>query len=121
MTFRPVIGKATPARLCSAASSRRSYFKMLKPARSQPSRYLARPGAMAWKAGQSATSSEIPWTAVDSGGIETPGATGNSYRGFRERVRSHLADMPDGDQAMVMGVTAARLLGFDHSRTRSRS
>ena len=31
MTFRPATGKATPARLYSAASSRRSYFRMLKP------------------------------------------------------------------------------------------
>src|SRR4051812_38584411 len=39
-------------------------------------------------------------------------ATGDSYRAYRERVRSYLADLPADDRAKVLGGTAARLFGF---------
>src|SRR5829696_563926 len=101
MTFLPATGNGTPARLYSAASRRRSYLRMLNPHRSQPSRYLARPGAIARKVGQSATSSSVmPWTAVASGGIGTPGLTrrvrwsvwppGASFRTLTSMTRSIL-------------------------------
>jgi predicted TIM-barrel fold metal-dependent hydrolase len=48
-------------------------------------------------------------------------ATGASYRAYRERVRSYLTDLPAGDQAKVLGGTAARLFGFDNAGTRSGS
>ena len=46
------------------------------------------------------------------GGGFGPGATGDSYRAYREKVRSHLADLSAADQAKVLGGTAARLFGF---------
>ncbi len=46
------------------------------------------------------------------GGGFGAGPTGASYRAYRERVRSYLADLPAGDQAKVLGGTAARLFGF---------
>jgi predicted TIM-barrel fold metal-dependent hydrolase len=49
------------------------------------------------------------------GGGFGPGATGASYRAYRERVRSYLADLPAGDQAKVLGGTAARLFRFDNA------
>jgi predicted TIM-barrel fold metal-dependent hydrolase len=48
-------------------------------------------------------------------------ATGASYRAYRERVRSYLTDLPAGDQAKVLGGTAAKLFGFDNVGTRSGS
>jgi predicted TIM-barrel fold metal-dependent hydrolase len=38
-------------------------------------------------------------------------ATGDAYRAYRQKVRSYLADLPAGDQAKVLGGTAARLFG----------
>jgi predicted TIM-barrel fold metal-dependent hydrolase len=46
------------------------------------------------------------------GGGFGAGATGANYRAYRERVRSHLADLSPEDQAKVLGGTAARLFGF---------
>jgi predicted TIM-barrel fold metal-dependent hydrolase len=46
------------------------------------------------------------------GGGFGAGATGASYRAYRERVRSHLTDLSPEDQAKVLGGTAARLFGF---------
>ncbi len=46
------------------------------------------------------------------GGGFGPGATGVSYLAYREKVRSYLADLPAGDQAKVLGGTAARVFGF---------
>jgi predicted TIM-barrel fold metal-dependent hydrolase len=46
------------------------------------------------------------------GGGFGAGATGASYRAYREKVRSHLTDLSAGDQAKVLGGTAARLFGF---------
>jgi predicted TIM-barrel fold metal-dependent hydrolase len=40
------------------------------------------------------------------------GATGVSYRAYRERVRSYLTDLSPEHQAKVLGGTAARLFGF---------
>ncbi len=56
-----------------------------------------------------------------SGGGFGAGATGASYRAYRERVRSYLTGLPAGDRAKILGGTAARILGFDNSRTRSRT
>ena len=42
-------------------------------------------------------------------GAET---TGPSYRAYRQRVRSYLADLPADDRAKVLGGTAAKLFGF---------
>jgi predicted TIM-barrel fold metal-dependent hydrolase len=39
-------------------------------------------------------------------------ATGESYRAYKERVRSYLTDLSPGDQAKVLGGTAVRLFGF---------
>ena len=50
------------------------------------------------------------------GGGFGAGATGASYRACRERVRSYLADLPAGDQAKVLGGTAARLFRFGGAR-----
>jgi predicted TIM-barrel fold metal-dependent hydrolase len=47
-----------------------------------------------------------------SGGGFGAGATGTSYRAYRERVRSYLIDLSPEDQAKVLGGTAARLFGF---------
>ena len=47
-----------------------------------------------------------------SGGGFGPGATGVSYRAYREKVRSYLTDLNADDQAKVLGGTAARLFGF---------
>jgi predicted TIM-barrel fold metal-dependent hydrolase len=47
-----------------------------------------------------------------SGGGFGAGATGETYRAYRERVRSYLTDLSAGDQAKVLGGTAARLFGF---------
>jgi predicted TIM-barrel fold metal-dependent hydrolase len=47
-----------------------------------------------------------------SGGGFGAGATGASYRAYRERVRSYLSDLSPADQAKVLGGTAARLFGF---------
>jgi predicted TIM-barrel fold metal-dependent hydrolase len=47
------------------------------------------------------------------GGGFGPGATGATYRAYRERVRSHLTQLSAGDQEKVFGRTAARLFGFD--------
>jgi predicted TIM-barrel fold metal-dependent hydrolase len=46
------------------------------------------------------------------GGGFGAGATGASYRAYRERVRSYLIDLSPEDQAKVLGGTAARLFGF---------
>jgi Amidohydrolase len=46
------------------------------------------------------------------GGGFGPGATGASYRAYREKVCSYLTDLSAGDQAKVLGGTAARLFGF---------
>jgi predicted TIM-barrel fold metal-dependent hydrolase len=46
------------------------------------------------------------------GGGFGAGATGDSYRGYREKVRSYLTDLSAGDQAKVLGGTAARVFGF---------
>jgi predicted TIM-barrel fold metal-dependent hydrolase len=46
------------------------------------------------------------------GGGFGAGATGASYRAYRERVRSYLTDLSPEDQAKVLGGTAARLFGF---------
>jgi predicted TIM-barrel fold metal-dependent hydrolase len=46
------------------------------------------------------------------GGGFGPGATGTSYRAYREKLRSYLADLSAEDQAKVFGGTAARLFGF---------
>lgn len=47
-----------------------------------------------------------------SGGGFGPGATGASYRAFRDQVRVHLGDLSASDQAKVFGGTAAKLFGF---------
>jgi predicted TIM-barrel fold metal-dependent hydrolase len=39
-------------------------------------------------------------------------ATGDSYRAYREKVRSYLTNLDAADQAKVLGATAARLFGF---------
>ncbi len=46
------------------------------------------------------------------GGGFGAGATGLSYRAYREGVRSYLSDLSPEDQAKVLGGTAARLFGF---------
>ena len=46
------------------------------------------------------------------GGGFGAGATGASYRAYRERVRSYLADLSVKDQAKVLGGTAAKLFRF---------
>lgn len=46
------------------------------------------------------------------GGGFGAGATGASYRAYRERLRSYLTHLPADEQAMVLGGTAARLFGF---------
>jgi predicted TIM-barrel fold metal-dependent hydrolase len=46
------------------------------------------------------------------GGGFGAGATGASYRAYRERVRSYLTGLSPEDQAKVLGGTAARLFGF---------
>jgi predicted TIM-barrel fold metal-dependent hydrolase len=43
------------------------------------------------------------------------GATGESYRAYRERVRFHLAALSADDRAKVLGGTAARLFGFERA------
>lgn len=55
------------------------------------------------------------------GGGFGAGATGASYRAYRERVRSYLDDLPAEDRAKVLGGTAARLFQFDNAGTRSGS
>jgi predicted TIM-barrel fold metal-dependent hydrolase len=47
------------------------------------------------------------------GGGFGSGATGASYRAYREKIRSHLAHLSAADQAKVFGGTAARLFGFE--------
>jgi predicted TIM-barrel fold metal-dependent hydrolase len=46
------------------------------------------------------------------GGGFGAGATGASYRAYRERVRLYLSDLSPADQAKVLGGTAARLFDF---------
>jgi predicted TIM-barrel fold metal-dependent hydrolase len=46
------------------------------------------------------------------GGGFAAGATGDTYRAYREKIRSYLADLPAEDQAKVFGGTAGRLFGF---------
>jgi predicted TIM-barrel fold metal-dependent hydrolase len=46
------------------------------------------------------------------GGGFGAGATGDSYRAYREKIRSYLTDLSVEDQAKVLGGTAARLFGF---------
>jgi predicted TIM-barrel fold metal-dependent hydrolase len=46
------------------------------------------------------------------GGGFNAGATGASYRAYRERVRSYLTDLSPEGQAKVVGGTAARLFRF---------
>jgi predicted TIM-barrel fold metal-dependent hydrolase len=46
------------------------------------------------------------------GGGFGAGATGESYRAYRERVCSYLTDLSPEDQAKVLGGTAARPFGF---------
>src|SRR5262249_19676266 len=46
------------------------------------------------------------------GGGFGAGATGVSYRAYRERVRSYLSNLTPEDQAKVLGGTAARLFDF---------
>src|SRR5262249_9660463 len=52
-----------------------------------------------------------PDRLVHGGGVDA-GAPGGSYRAYRERPRSALADLSPEDQAKVLGGTAARLFGF---------
>jgi predicted TIM-barrel fold metal-dependent hydrolase len=47
------------------------------------------------------------------GGGFGAGATGASYRAYRERVRSYLIELSPEDQAKVLGGTAARLFRFE--------
>jgi predicted TIM-barrel fold metal-dependent hydrolase len=47
------------------------------------------------------------------GGGFGAGATGASYRAYRERLRSYLGDLSPEGQAKVLGGTAARLFGFE--------
>ncbi len=47
------------------------------------------------------------------GGGFGPGATGDTYRAYRERIRSYLTDLSAEDQAKVLGGTAARVFRFD--------
>ncbi|WP_435018588.1 amidohydrolase family protein [Tundrisphaera sp. TA3] len=49
------------------------------------------------------------------GGGFGAGATGSSYRAYRERARSFLADLSDENQAKVLGGTAARLYWSEKS------
>lgn len=46
------------------------------------------------------------------GGGFAAGATAQSYRAARERVRGYLSHLPVSDQAKILGGTAARLFGF---------
>ncbi len=46
------------------------------------------------------------------GGGFAAGATAQSYRAARERVRSYLSHLPDSDQAKILGATAAHLFRF---------
>jgi hypothetical protein len=43
-----------------------------------------------------------------------------NYRAYRERVRSYLAELPDEDQAKVLGGTAARVFELDDAGTMMR-
>jgi predicted TIM-barrel fold metal-dependent hydrolase len=52
-----------------------------------------------------------PDRLISGGGFEA-GATGETYRAYREKVRSYLTDLSAGDQAKVLGGTAAKLFGF---------
>ena len=47
------------------------------------------------------------------GGGFGAGVTGASYRAYREKVRSYLADLSAADQAKVPGGTAARIFRFE--------
>lgn len=47
-----------------------------------------------------------------AGGGFAAGATGESYRAYREKIRGHLTDLSAADQAKVLGGTAAKLFGF---------
>jgi predicted TIM-barrel fold metal-dependent hydrolase len=49
------------------------------------------------------------------GGGFGPDATGPSYRASREQLRVYLAHLTAGDQAKILGGTAARLFGFTAS------
>jgi predicted TIM-barrel fold metal-dependent hydrolase len=42
-------------------------------------------------------------------------ATGASYRAAFENARRHLADLPSGDQAKILGENATRLFGFQRT------
>jgi hypothetical protein len=57
--------------------------------------------------------SALPDRLIYGGGFAA-GATGASYRAYRERVRSHLTDLSAGDQANVLSGTAARFFGFEN-------
>ena len=46
------------------------------------------------------------------GGGFGPEATGDSYRAYREKVRSYLTQLTAEDQAKILGGTAAKLFGF---------
>jgi len=50
------------------------------------------------------------------GGGFNADATPDSYRAFREHVRSYLAHLSSAEQAKVLGGTAARLFGFEPRR-----
>jgi predicted TIM-barrel fold metal-dependent hydrolase len=52
-----------------------------------------------------------PDRLIYGGGFDAR-ATGESYRAYRERVRSYLTELSAADQAKVLGGTAARLFGF---------
>ena len=52
-----------------------------------------------------------PHRLIYGGGFGA-GATGASYRAYREKVRSFLSDLSAADQAKVLGGTAARVFGF---------
>ncbi len=52
-----------------------------------------------------------PDRLIYGGGFHS-GATGASYRDYRERLRSYLDHLSEADQAKIFGETAARLFGF---------
>jgi predicted TIM-barrel fold metal-dependent hydrolase len=58
-----------------------------------------------------------PDRLIYGGGFDSK-ASGASYRSYRERVRSYLADLPAEDQAKVLGGTAARVFGFGDAAKR---
>ena len=47
------------------------------------------------------------------GGGFGAGATPDSYRAYRERVRSYLAHLSAADQAKVLGGTAQKIMNYE--------